>query len=216
MWGPGPTIPPRMPRRVWGGPARVSSSPSAPTMTDALPVGELGHVCLRSPAVMQGYWRDPEATAAVFTSDGAVRTGDIGYLDERRPAAPVGTVQGDVRPGGLQRVPARGRERAGRSSRRRPCGGDPASRPGHGRDRCGRCGASPWRRRALAWRCCATTAEDDWPPTSCPRRSSSPMRYRARPWKRSTGLRSARWWPRHRLLPRALQLGARDEQLVGP
>ena len=49
----------------------------------ALPVGALGHVCLRSPAVMQGYWRDPEATAAVFTADGAVRTGDIGYLDER-------------------------------------------------------------------------------------------------------------------------------------
>ncbi|HVA03138.1 MAG TPA: class I adenylate-forming enzyme family protein [Acidimicrobiales bacterium] len=48
-----------------------------------LPAGELGHVCLRSPAVMQGYWRDPDASAAVFTPDGAVRTGDIGYLDER-------------------------------------------------------------------------------------------------------------------------------------
>ncbi len=48
-----------------------------------LAAGELGHVCLRSPAVMRGYWRDREATAAVFTSDGAVRTGDIGYLDER-------------------------------------------------------------------------------------------------------------------------------------
>jgi acyl-CoA synthetase (AMP-forming)/AMP-acid ligase II len=48
-----------------------------------LAAGELGHVCLRSPAVMRGYWRDPEATAAVFTSDGAVRTGDIGYVDER-------------------------------------------------------------------------------------------------------------------------------------
>jgi acyl-CoA synthetase (AMP-forming)/AMP-acid ligase II len=48
-----------------------------------LAAGELGHVCLRSPAVMRGYWRDPEATAAVFTSDGAVRTGDIGHVDER-------------------------------------------------------------------------------------------------------------------------------------
>jgi acyl-CoA synthetase (AMP-forming)/AMP-acid ligase II len=48
-----------------------------------LRVGELGHVCLRSPAVMRGYWRDAEATAAVFTADGAVRTGDLGYVDER-------------------------------------------------------------------------------------------------------------------------------------
>jgi len=49
---------------------------------EPLPPGELGHVCLRSPAVMQGYWRDPEATRAVFTADGAVRTGDLGYVDE--------------------------------------------------------------------------------------------------------------------------------------
>jgi acyl-CoA synthetase (AMP-forming)/AMP-acid ligase II len=48
-----------------------------------LPVGELGHVCLGSRAVMRDYWRDPDATAAVFTPDGAVRTGDIGYVDER-------------------------------------------------------------------------------------------------------------------------------------
>lgn len=48
-----------------------------------LTAGELGHVCLRSAAVMRGYWRDPEATAAVFTADGAVRTGDLGFVDER-------------------------------------------------------------------------------------------------------------------------------------
>ncbi len=48
-----------------------------------LPAGAIGQVCLRSAAVMTGYWRDPEATESVFASDGAVRTGDLGYLDER-------------------------------------------------------------------------------------------------------------------------------------
>jgi acyl-CoA synthetase (AMP-forming)/AMP-acid ligase II len=41
-----------------------------------------GEVCLRSPAVMSGYWRDDEATAAAFTDDGFVRTGDVGSIDD--------------------------------------------------------------------------------------------------------------------------------------
>src|SRR5947208_15072829 len=31
-----------------------------------VPPGEVGHGCLRSGAVMSGYWRDREATAAAF------------------------------------------------------------------------------------------------------------------------------------------------------
>ncbi|HSO94605.1 MAG TPA: fatty acid--CoA ligase family protein, partial [Acidimicrobiia bacterium] len=45
--------------------------------------GSVGAVCLRSPAVMAGYWRDPDATRAAFTDDGFVRTGDLGWVDER-------------------------------------------------------------------------------------------------------------------------------------
>jgi acyl-CoA synthetase (AMP-forming)/AMP-acid ligase II len=48
-----------------------------------LPPGQTGQVCLRSAAVMAGYHRDPVATAAALTADGAVRTGDLGHLDER-------------------------------------------------------------------------------------------------------------------------------------
>jgi acyl-CoA synthetase (AMP-forming)/AMP-acid ligase II len=44
--------------------------------------GAVGAVCLRSPAVMAGYWRDPEATADAFTADGHVRTGDLGRIDD--------------------------------------------------------------------------------------------------------------------------------------
>ncbi len=45
--------------------------------------GEIGEVCLRSDAVMSGYWRDPDATRAAFTADGFVRTGDLGWVDDR-------------------------------------------------------------------------------------------------------------------------------------
>jgi acyl-CoA synthetase (AMP-forming)/AMP-acid ligase II len=48
-----------------------------------LPAGATGQVCLASAAVMARYHRDPEATAAVLTADGAVRTGDLGHLDDR-------------------------------------------------------------------------------------------------------------------------------------
>ncbi len=44
--------------------------------------GDVGAICLRSPAVMARYWRDPEATAAAFTADGHVRTGDLGRIDD--------------------------------------------------------------------------------------------------------------------------------------
>jgi long-chain acyl-CoA synthetase len=46
----------------------------------ALPPGEAGEVCARSPGIMQGYWRAPEATSEAL-EDGWLRTGDIGYLD---------------------------------------------------------------------------------------------------------------------------------------
>jgi acyl-CoA synthetase (AMP-forming)/AMP-acid ligase II len=47
-----------------------------------LPVGEVGEIAIRTAASIKGYWRNPEATAALFTADDYVRTGDIGYLDE--------------------------------------------------------------------------------------------------------------------------------------
>jgi long-chain acyl-CoA synthetase len=46
-----------------------------------LPTGEAGEICVRSPAVMQGYWRSPEVTAETIRA-GWLHTGDIGYLDE--------------------------------------------------------------------------------------------------------------------------------------
>jgi long-chain acyl-CoA synthetase len=43
--------------------------------------GERGEVCARGPQIMKAYWNRPEETEATMV-DGALRTGDIGYLDE--------------------------------------------------------------------------------------------------------------------------------------
>ncbi len=47
-----------------------------------LPVGERGEIGIRSAANMKEYWEAPESTDAALTSDGYVRTGDVGYVDE--------------------------------------------------------------------------------------------------------------------------------------
>ncbi len=46
-----------------------------------MPQGERGELCVRGPQVMAGYWQRPDETASAFV-DGALRTGDIGYVDE--------------------------------------------------------------------------------------------------------------------------------------
>ena len=46
----------------------------------AIHIGE-GEICVRSPAIMTGYWRRTEENASAFTADGFFRTGDIGLFD---------------------------------------------------------------------------------------------------------------------------------------
>lgn len=46
-----------------------------------LEVGEVGEVCVQGPAVMRGYWRRPEESAAALRN-GWLHTGDLGRFDE--------------------------------------------------------------------------------------------------------------------------------------
>lgn len=45
-----------------------------------LPVGEIGELVTTGPQVIPGYWHDPVATADAFIG-GALRTGDVGFMD---------------------------------------------------------------------------------------------------------------------------------------
>lgn len=47
----------------------------------ALPPGKAGEIVKQSPTVMQGYYKNPEATAKAL-KNGWLYTGDLGYLDE--------------------------------------------------------------------------------------------------------------------------------------
>ena len=45
-------------------------------------VNEPGELCIKGPQVMREYWLRPEETAATFTEDGYLRTGDIALIDD--------------------------------------------------------------------------------------------------------------------------------------
>jgi long-chain acyl-CoA synthetase len=49
---------------------------------EELPPGEIGELATSGPQVVPGYWEKPEETEYAF-SEGELRTGDVGFMDER-------------------------------------------------------------------------------------------------------------------------------------
>ncbi|MCY0899218.1 MAG: class I adenylate-forming enzyme family protein [Firmicutes bacterium] len=49
---------------------------------EPVPWGTVGELYVRGPSLMTEYWRKPEATREVFTEDGFLTVGDMGYMTE--------------------------------------------------------------------------------------------------------------------------------------
>ena len=71
-----------------------------------VPQGEPGEVVLRGGSIMREYLDDPEATAATLSSDGWLRTGDLGVLTESGCLRIVGRSKDMFIVGGFNAYPA--------------------------------------------------------------------------------------------------------------
>ena len=71
------------------------------------PVGQgtVGEVCVRGACLFAGYYRDPEASAAVFDRDGWYHSGDLGLIDSGGRLRLVGRFGDGFRSGGVTVYP---------------------------------------------------------------------------------------------------------------
>jgi acyl-CoA synthetase (AMP-forming)/AMP-acid ligase II len=67
---------------------------------------DAGEVCLRSELLMDGYFDDPEATAAALDADGWYHSGDLGVLDDEGYLSITGRARDLLRTGGETVAPA--------------------------------------------------------------------------------------------------------------
>ena len=65
-----------------------------------LPPETKGEIWINGKSLMQGYFRDPDATAQVLTSDGWLHSGDLGYVDQSGNLVFVGRIKDMYRCGG--------------------------------------------------------------------------------------------------------------------
>jgi len=61
---------------------RLESKIVDPATGDVLERGQIGELCTRGYAVMQGYWNQPDKTAEAIDAEGWMHTGDLARMDE--------------------------------------------------------------------------------------------------------------------------------------
>ncbi len=66
----------------------------------------VGELCLRGPHIAQGYWNQPEATAAAFDAEGWLHTGDLARVDEEGFYSIAGRLKEMLISGGINIYPA--------------------------------------------------------------------------------------------------------------
>jgi HIP---CoA ligase len=71
-----------------------------------LPAGAIGEIRVRGYNVMDGYFNDPQATAETITSDGWLKTGDLGSFDESGNLRIEGRLKDMYIVGGFNTYPA--------------------------------------------------------------------------------------------------------------
>jgi fatty-acyl-CoA synthase len=67
---------------------------------EVLEAGERGEICYRGPALFDGYYRDPEQTAAAIDADGFFHSGDLGVLDGDGRVSFIGRLKDMLKVGG--------------------------------------------------------------------------------------------------------------------
>jgi acyl-CoA synthetase (AMP-forming)/AMP-acid ligase II len=81
-----------------------------PATGEDLPAGSaddgVGEILSRSPAMMVGYWKDPELTATVVDAEGWLHTGDLGYVGDDGNLRIVGRLKEMYIRGGYNVYPA--------------------------------------------------------------------------------------------------------------
>jgi acyl-CoA synthetase (AMP-forming)/AMP-acid ligase II len=85
--------------------ARKPGSCGVPAIWMQLRTADDGELQVRGPLVFDGYFEDPEATAAAFTDDGWFRSGDLASVDDEGFISIVGRATAVIRSGGESVAP---------------------------------------------------------------------------------------------------------------
>ncbi|EGC39873.1 hypothetical protein DICPUDRAFT_147305 [Dictyostelium purpureum] len=71
-----------------------------------LDVNQIGHICIKGPNIMKGYYNNKNATDSTFDNEGFLLTGDVGYFRENGELYIVDRIKDLIKSYGYQVAPA--------------------------------------------------------------------------------------------------------------